>query len=202
MTAKKPTAKRKTAKKADKPVEAAITAKDNIPEEKPVDRRLGGKFWMARSKHGRDKIFSTPEDLESAAYEYFEWLHENPFTDLKASHHMGEQVDLKTNKLNAPTLEGLFAFLRISKQTWHDYKSRKDFIDVMGHICNLMYSHKLAGAAAGLYNPNIIARNLGLAEKTESTVDIPQASQFDFSKMSPDARAELMKARIDGPDTD
>ena len=31
-----------------------------------------------------------------------------------------------------------------------------------------MYSDKYEGAAVGIYNPNIIARDLGLADKTEN----------------------------------
>ena len=33
----------------------------------------GNQFWMLRSKHGRDKLFATPEALWEAACEYFQW---------------------------------------------------------------------------------------------------------------------------------
>lgn len=39
---------------------------------------------MLRSKHGRDKLFSTPELLWEAACEYFQWCDENPWTTRKA----------------------------------------------------------------------------------------------------------------------
>ncbi|MDR6901408.1 hypothetical protein J2W52_003032 [Rhizobium miluonense] len=32
----------------------------------------GNKFWMARSSHGRNPIFATPEDLWNACNEYFQ----------------------------------------------------------------------------------------------------------------------------------
>ena len=35
--------------------------------------------WMLRSKHGRDKLFATPELLWDAACEYFQWCDENPW---------------------------------------------------------------------------------------------------------------------------
>lgn len=44
----------------------------------------GNKFWMLRSKHGRDKLFSTPELLWEAACEYFQWCDENPWLSKKA----------------------------------------------------------------------------------------------------------------------
>ena len=34
----------------------------------------GNKFWLARSSHGRNPIFSNPEQLRNACYEYFEWV--------------------------------------------------------------------------------------------------------------------------------
>ena len=36
----------------------------------------GNQFWMLRSKHGRDKLFATPEALWEAACEYFQWCDE------------------------------------------------------------------------------------------------------------------------------
>ena len=36
-------------------------------------------FWKQRQKHGRDKIFASPDALWSAACEYFAWCDENPW---------------------------------------------------------------------------------------------------------------------------
>jgi|WetSurMetagenome_2_1015567.scaffolds.fasta_scaffold07132_8 hypothetical protein len=38
----------------------------------------GNQFWKLRSKHGRDKLFATPELLLEAACEYFEWCDTHP----------------------------------------------------------------------------------------------------------------------------
>ena len=37
-----------------------------------------------KDKHGRDKLFSTPELLWEAACEYFQWCDENPWLSKKA----------------------------------------------------------------------------------------------------------------------
>ena len=34
----------------------------------------GNKFWLARSSHGRNPIFESPDELWNAACEYFEWI--------------------------------------------------------------------------------------------------------------------------------
>jgi len=44
----------------------------------------GNTFWKLRSKHGRRKLFETPELLWEAACEYFQWCDENPWLQKKA----------------------------------------------------------------------------------------------------------------------
>lgn len=44
----------------------------------------GNTFWKLRSKHGRKKLFETPELLWEAACEYFQWCDENPWLQKKA----------------------------------------------------------------------------------------------------------------------
>ena len=50
---------------------------------------------MLRSKHGRDKLFATPELLWDAACEYFQWCDENPWTTRKA---IQKTVPVRVNK--------------------------------------------------------------------------------------------------------
>lgn len=69
--------------------------------------------------------------------------------------------------MRAMTIEGLCLFLDISTEGWKLYKSRQDYVGVTTRVENVIRSQKFAGAAADLLNPNIIARDLGLAEKQE-----------------------------------
>jgi hypothetical protein len=53
-----------------------------------------------------------------------------------------------------------------------DYKANKDsrysaYADIITRIGKIIYQDKYNGAAAGIFNPNIIARDLGLADKKE-----------------------------------
>ena len=45
----------------------------------------GNQFWKARAKHGRDKIFKTPELMLEAAFDYFSWVEDNPLTRIQRS---------------------------------------------------------------------------------------------------------------------
>ena len=133
---------------------------------------MGNRFWEARAKHGRDKIFSTDEVLWTSACEYFVWVEDNPLEEDKVNFYQGEPFHDKITKMRAMTLEGLWLFLDIAKTTWYAYKEREDFKAVIERIENVVKQQKFAGAAADLLNANIIARDLGLKDKSEQEVTV------------------------------
>ncbi len=131
------------------------------------------KFWEARTTHGRDKLFADEEILWAAAVEYFEWVEENPLQGaklfkIKNDEDKDEIIEESYSKMRAMTIEGLRLFLDISHTTWANYKQHKDFIAVTEKIDDVIRSQKFAGAAADLLNANIIARDLGLRDRTET----------------------------------
>lgn len=140
----------------------------------------GNQFWKLRSKHGRDKIFKSPDALWEAACEYFEWCDANPLLEDTIQkvkiNGIGEEIQHEPiTKMRAYTWEGLELFLDVS--SLRDYKtkeSHKDFIQVITRIEKIMYNQKFTGAASGFFNPSIIARDLGLADKSETTVKVEQ----------------------------
>ena len=167
----------------------------------------GNKFWELRSSHGRNPIFATPDDLWIAACEYFEWADENPLYEDKVTSFQGVNKHEPLAKMRAMTLDGLQLFLDIGTQTWHDYKAREDFAEVTTRIEKVIRSQKFAGAAADLLNANIIARDLGLADRSELTganggpVETRDVSNRDRAKAAASIIAKgLAKAKTDGSD--
>lgn len=136
---------------------------------KPGDKRLGNQFWKARAKHGRDKIFSTPECLWASCVEYFQWVEDNPLLEQKIFHANGQITKDTVSKMRAMTLTGLRLFLDIDHKTWLNYKELDDFFPVITRAEEIIYEQKFTGAAADMLNPNIIARDLGLADKKDHT---------------------------------
>lgn len=130
---------------------------------------IGNRFWEQRSSHGRKPIFESPEQLWQAACEYFEWVESNPLQEEKIFHAQGIITKDTISKIRAMTIRGLCLFLDISFDTWQDYKKREDFIDITTQVEAVIFNQKFEGAAADLLNANIIARELGLAEKKELT---------------------------------
>ena len=131
------------------------------------------QFWKLRSKHGRDKLFKTPELLWEAACEYFEWCDENPLKEEKAFHYQGVTSKEDVNKMRAYTLIGICLYLDCNEAYFRNFeinnKNTKGFSAVITRIRETIYNQKFVGASADLLNANIIARDLGLTDKQELT---------------------------------
>jgi hypothetical protein len=128
----------------------------------------GNSFWKARSSHGRKPIFESPEDLWAAASEYFEWVEANPLYEDKVTSFQGVNTHEPMAKMRAMTITGLCIFLDISAQAWSEYKQREGFGEITTRVDEIIRTQKFEGASADLLNPNIIARDLGLADKQET----------------------------------
>lgn len=128
----------------------------------------GNRFWEARSSAGPKPKFKTAAKLSAACVEYFEWVSENPLHEAKAFAYEGNVTVEPLPKMRAMTITGLCNFLDIARSTWDEWRSsRPDLSDVITRAEAIIYQQKFEGASAGLLVPQIIARDLGLAEKTE-----------------------------------
>jgi hypothetical protein len=141
------------------------------------------QFWKLRSKHGREKLFATPDLMWEAACEYFEWCENNPFQEAKPMIvSMGQMAGSSVEMVNIPvkrpfTLQGLSLYLDCSSSYFRAFKStlkpeNKDFLTVIEKIEETIYDQKFSGAAAGFFNANIIARDLGLTDKREEKLTV------------------------------
>lgn len=128
----------------------------------------GNRFWEARSTCGPKPKFANPEDLWSACLEYFEWCTDNPLNEAKAFAYEGKVTVEPLPKMRAMTIVGLCNFLDITRTAWDNWREeRPDLLDIITRAESIIYQQKFEGASAGLLVPQIIARDLGLAEKTE-----------------------------------
>ena len=132
----------------------------------------GNQFWQARSSHGRNPKFETADDLWDACIEYFEWVDNNPLETADKVTFQGVGTLMMIPKMRAMTQNGLFLFLGISPQTWANYRERDGFLEITARVESVIYEQKFTGAAADMLNPNIIARELGLADKKELSGEV------------------------------
>lgn len=137
----------------------------------------GNQFWKLRSKHGRDKLFASPELMLDAAFEYFEWADSTPLKESEAKtvnigDYQSEIQVIELPRMRAFTMIGLCRYLCCNEAYFKNFKAQlpKDEIDfnaVIAQIEGIVYEQKFTGAAAGMLNANIISRDLGLADKKE-----------------------------------
>lgn len=135
----------------------------------PVAAPKGNQFWKVRTSHGRPSLFDDPETLWKACVEYFEWVEAHPLKEETLVSYQGKTTREEVAKMRAMTIGALCIFLDIDETTWRDYATKKDFSPVVTRVGGIIRAQKFEGASAGLLNANIIARDLGLADKSELT---------------------------------
>lgn len=134
----------------------------------------GNNYWQFRDKHGRDFKY-TPELFWKEALKYFEYMSESVWNKkeaIKSGELAGKLIDIPTS--TPMSIESFCLFADIDRGTWDNYESNekpyKDFFNIITRVRGIIESNQFEGATVGAYNPNIIARKLGLTEKVENTV--------------------------------
>lgn len=149
---------------------------------------IGNQFWKLRSKHGRDKLFATPQLMWEACQEYFQWCDDNPLPEAtiqKRKISRDEEVIEMHNlpKMRAYTMQGLCLYLDCNTMYFNQFekelkgkndKLSKDFSLIVTRVRETIFNQKFTGAASGFFNSSIIARDLGLADKSETTIKAEQ----------------------------
>lgn len=162
--------------------------------EEPRDRTSGrflpgNRFWEARSSAGAKPKFENGEDLWKACVEYFEWVDANPLYEDRLVTFQGFARHEPAAKMRAMTVDGLLLFIDVTWQTWGVWKaSRPDLSETIARAEKVIRSQKFAGAAADLLNANIIARDLGLADKGEisgpngAPIEVKDSTDLDVAR--------------------
>lgn len=130
----------------------------------------GNKFYLlAEKKPGAPKMFKTPDDLWKAFTEYKQYTDDNPwimYDVVKTGKDTGKLLPMPHQR--PYTLMGFAVYLGTSFNTLYNYKEKyKDFFNVYTRIDDECRTQKFQGASVGAFNANIIARDLGLADKKD-----------------------------------
>lgn len=122
---------------------------------------------------GRPKSIESPEELWRLFRQYKKWAKDNPY---KKHDFVGKDGDSVERRLERPlTFVGfeVYLFERMIITDLGDYESNKDnryseFAAIIRAIKNVIEADQFEGASVGVYNHNIIARKLGLADKQDA----------------------------------
>lgn len=156
----------------------------------------GNRFWMARTKHGRDRLFKSPEVLWEACCEYFDWVEDNPLYEAKLVSFKGQSKLEEVPKKRVMTVSALCMFLGITAQTWNTWRKEEDFSEVVTQADEVIRNQKFTGAAADMFNPLIIARDLGLSDKKEVT---QKTTVKVDENMTPEEAAQAYQTLMEEP---
>lgn len=99
--------------------------------------------------------------------------------------------------MRAMTLGGMCVYLNIAFQTWANYRSNSDFLDVTERIESIIYLQKFEGAAADMLNANIISRELGLNDANKHIIEQPKENTAGNVKTVMEVMQLEQKQRIE-----
>ncbi len=138
------------------------------------------KYWQLRKSFRGNPPKYTPKKLWDKFIEYCEWIDDNPFKEavlvqkgIKVKDNNGQEkvtYSVGLPKMRPYTLSGFFVFADIDRKTFYSYEENKAFLPITTRIRDIIYTQKFEGATSGFFNANIIARDLGLADKQENKV--------------------------------
>jgi hypothetical protein len=136
---------------------------------------MAKELWEIAKGPGQPPCFSSPQEMWDRAVEYFKWCGEHVILEdkiFKTKSGLDDKLEHEYIAHKRPmTLAGLHIFLNISEQTWYNYKKKDEYLGITNSIDRTMYENKFSGASVGQFNANIIARDLGLADKTDLTTN-------------------------------
>jgi hypothetical protein len=180
-----------------------IDLKQGQEEAKYIELPTGQKrppgYWNSRlndweklfknqeenAKNGRPKAFSSPSHFWATAVKYFELTDGAPWLKKDYKGKDAIEVDIPTQ---SPYLwagfddfclqSGICASAKDYRTASRneDYRSGMyaDFAEVVRAVDDIMKGQKISGAIVGTFNPNIVARLEGLADKTENEVTVKE----------------------------
>jgi hypothetical protein len=159
----------------------------------------GNEFWKLRSKHGRDKIFKSPEAMLEACYEYFEHQSSQSWNRIDFKGKDVEKVKIPTP--SPFTIGGLCIFLGVNSKYFNKFKDNldrskqidDDFYHTITHVQECIFKQKFEGALVGAYNPMLVARYLGISDKQEVTARV-EVSETD-GMTTEEIKAEIERLR-------
>jgi DNA-packaging protein gp3 len=148
--------------------------------------RQGHRFWRTRTSSGPEPLFSDAEALWAACDSYFCWCEDNPIIEEQLVTYRGATKFVSVPKMRPMTKRGLCRHLGIARTTWAEWKKeRPELAAAIERAESVIWDQKFAGAAVGIFNGNLVARELGIAERVAGHDGGPVQVQ-DLTPQRPD----------------
>lgn len=147
---------------------------------------------------GKPKSIRTPEKLLELWHSFLDWIEENPRYVNTIS--KGEVIKVAHKR---PLTWSRFDTWLYNKGIIHDLEDYRlnrdgrygDYGGVITRINRQMYADKFEGAAVGAFNANIIARDLGLADKSKTEHSGKVETGEDVTHLDSDQLSKYVKLK-------
>lgn len=149
----------------------------------------GNTYWKLAKEWKTGKTY-TPTQLWDKAIEYFDWMVKEPMHEEKVFSN-GKKI--KCAKLRPMTIRSFCIFASIARSTFYIYEQNQDYIDIIARIKDVIFVQKFEGAAAGLFETNIIARELGLIDKQQVDLTNRDVADSPLNELSTEQLLEIEK---------
>lgn len=115
-----------------------------------------------------------PDELLKKFFEYAEFTNNDTYWDRAEVVKSGDYVGtiLRVPVKSPYTVVGFCVFIGIVRSTFYDYAKQAAYSNICAYIEDCCYKQKLVGAMNGHFNAAIIARDLGLVDKTATSLDV------------------------------
>lgn len=145
---------------------------------------------------GRPRRFAKPSQMLKAFEEYVEDRKSRAIEiseDEESSNSNGFSSDhSKVRKISHPlSIRDFCVHLGMTYSWWRNLPD--EFLTVKEAISDFIFGYQLKGAESGMFNANIVARELGLADKTDTSVKIAEIPKAFTKEQAKDFVASMNK---------
>lgn len=128
-----------------------------------------------KGKHGASRNY-TPEELVKAVDAYFKYIEKTPvlvetLQKVRVSKDLDEIKAVPRRHRKPATVTGLALFMGITRNALHSYSIAAEYKEAYEYARMRIENQLFEGGVTGQFEPNLIARTLGLAEKTETRLE-------------------------------
>lgn len=149
----------------------------------------GNHLWKNRTKHGRDRLFSSAPLLWEEACKYFAWCDSNPWVRWELTKYQGMAEEDSVPIGRPYTIEGVCVYLGVSASYFRGIKhlvkehieegrntpEEMEMLETVIMIETVIRAHQLEGAILGVYTANLVARINGIHD-TINTATLSDAT--------------------------
>lgn len=154
---------------------------------------VNNQFWRLREVSGRRRKFKNARALQNACDNYFQWVEDTPVLVERTGLFKGVPFRYVERFPRVMHISAMCDHIGIVESTWREWrKTRKDLSEVIMRAEEIIWEQKFQYAAIGVFNPNLIAMELGLKNKLQVSNSSVESLEEFLEGLEPDTVEEVL----------